>query len=194
MSGGIYISYRPEDASSLAGRLYERLLGYFPQNTIFMDLDRVAHGEEFVRTIEEAIESSAILIAVIGKQWLISDLENLEDYVHLELTAAFKRNIRVIPVLVEEASMPRYDELPDDLKALAPLHALRIRDANFDADYRHLVSFLLVQRGLLLAEQGRVEEAERAYREAVQISPLHAYAHFIWAFCWQSRAARRRPK
>jgi hypothetical protein len=62
-----------DDTSFLAGRLYERLLEHFPQDKIFMELDRVAHGEDLVKTIEKAIESSDILIVVIGKQWLVSD-------------------------------------------------------------------------------------------------------------------------
>src|SRR6516164_3570111 len=110
MSGGIYISYRRDDASFLARRLYDRLSEDFPQTEIFMDLDRVAHGEDLVKTIEKAIESSDFLVVIIGKQWL-SDLENLDDHVRLELAVVFKRNIRagVIPMLAEGASMPRYD-------------------------------------------------------------------------------------
>jgi hypothetical protein len=87
---------------------------------------RVAHGEDLAKTTERAIESSDILITVIGKRWRIRDLESPDDYVYLELAAAFKRNIQVIPVLVEEASMPRCDEVPNDLKALAPLNPWQI--------------------------------------------------------------------
>jgi TIR domain len=123
MSGGIFISYRRDDASFLAGRLYERLLEHFPWDKIFMDLDRVAHSEELIKTIEKAIESSDVLIALIGRRWLSSDLGSPNDYVRLELAAAFKRNVRVIPVLVDGASMPRNEELRDDLKALAHLEA-----------------------------------------------------------------------
>jgi uncharacterized protein YjbJ (UPF0337 family) len=140
MSGGIYISYRRDDASLLPGRLYDRLLESLPQSEIFMDLERVARGEDLVKAIEKAIESSDVLIALIGKRWLISDLESLDDHVRLALAAAFKRNIPVIPVLVAGASMPRYDELPDDLKAFAQLNARQISDAHFDADYRRLAS------------------------------------------------------
>jgi hypothetical protein len=126
MSGGIFISYRRDDTSFVARRLYDWLFEQFPHNRIFMDLDHAAHGKDLVKTIEKAIESSDILIAVIGKRWLISDLGNLDDYVHLELAAAFKRNTRVIPVLVEGASLPLFDELPDDLKALVRLRGLPV--------------------------------------------------------------------
>ena len=61
--------------------------------------------------------------------------------------------------------MPRHDELPDDMKALAFLDFLawQISDANFDAE----VSAIQDNLRYLLAQQGRVKEAEEAYREAL---------------------------
>ena len=96
----------------------------------------------------------------------------------VELAIAFKLNIQVIPVLDKGASMPRYDELTDDLKALALLNAWQVSDANpplaeavmfampVDYDFLRLVwslssieQNLLRERGHLLVQQGRVEEA-----------------------------------
>src|SRR5262249_24719556 len=135
MSGGIFISYRRDDASFLAGRLYDRLLEHFPQNLVFMDLDLVAHGEELVKAIEKAIESSVVLIALVGKRWLIScgegggrRIDNPEDFVRIEIATALKRNIRVLLVLVENASMPESRDLPDGLKSLVRRNAFRIRN------------------------------------------------------------------
>jgi hypothetical protein len=139
MSGGIFITYRRDDAS-IARRLYDRLSEHFPQDKVLMDVDRVVLGEDLVKTIEETIGSSDVLIAVIGKGWVIGCLESRDDYVRLELAVAFKRNIGVIAVLVEGASMPRFEDLPDDLKALARLNALQIGDTGFDADYNRLVT------------------------------------------------------
>jgi len=80
--------------------------------------------------------------------------------------------------------MPRNDELPDDLKALAHLNALQFSDANFDADYLGSLLVegdnLLAQQGRvsnLLAQQGRLKEAAEAYREALRIDPQSASAH-----------------
>jgi hypothetical protein len=170
-----------DDTSFLAGRLYERLLEHFPQDKIFMELDRVAHGEDLVKTIEKAIESSDILIVVIGKQWLVSDLENLHDCVHLELAAAFKRKIPVIPVAVEGASMPRHDDLPDDVKELAhPLFVWHISDANFDDAYPHLLSAILRGQSWppeappLEAEEREKERLEAEQRQRVEQEHLQA--------------------
>src|ERR1700726_3923897 len=102
MSGQIFISYRREDASYPAGRLYDGLSAHFPQNQIFMDVDSIDLGENFVKAIGETVESCDVLIAVIGKGWLTSRdqegqrrLDNPDDFVHLEIATALKRDIRV---------------------------------------------------------------------------------------------------
>ena len=72
MSGQIFISYRREDSSAWARLLSINLSNHFPSNQIFMDVDSVNLGEDFVRTIEETVGSCNVLIAVIGKGWLTS--------------------------------------------------------------------------------------------------------------------------
>ena len=67
MSGQIFISYRRDDSSASAGRLYDRLSGRFPSNQIFIDVDNIALGVDFVKAIEETVGSCDVLIAVIGK-------------------------------------------------------------------------------------------------------------------------------
>src|ERR1700720_4351624 len=106
MSGQIFISYRRDDSSASAGRLYDRLLARLPNNHIFIDVD-LEPGIDFVEAIETSVGSCDVLIAVIGKRWVRSSvvkgkrcLENPEDFVRVEIATALKRNIRVIPVLV----------------------------------------------------------------------------------------------
>src|SRR5215469_5622770 len=147
MSGKIFISYRRDDSSPWAGRLSDRLSNQFPSNEIFMDVDSVDLGEDFVNTIEKTVGSCDVLIAVIGKGWLTSRdqegkrrLENSEDYVRTEIATALRRGIRVIPVLVEGASMPRAGDLPDDLKALSRRNALQLSHDRFRGDSERLVS------------------------------------------------------
>ena len=125
MDGQIFISYRRGDSAASAGRLYDHLKGHFASNYIFMDVDNLDAGIDFVEAIGESVGSCDVLIAVIGDRWLISSdeegrrrLDNSEDFVRVEIATALKRGIRVIPVLVEGASMPRPSDLPDDLKSL----------------------------------------------------------------------------
>src|ERR1700676_5260121 len=146
MNGQIFISYRREDASYPAGRLYDNLHIRFPQNEIFMDVDSLKPGIDFVKTIEERVGACDVLVAVIGKRWLSSAdeegrrrLDNPEDFVRLEVATALKRGVRVIPVLVEGALMPRSSELPDDLKPLARRNALNVSHERFRADSKRLI-------------------------------------------------------
>jgi len=162
MSGKIFINYRREDSSAWAGRLSDHLSAHFPQSQIFMDVD-MDLGINFVEEIERNVGSCDVLIAVIGKHWLISTdekrrrrLGNPNDFVRLEIATALKRNIRVIPVLVDGASMPPFCQLPEDLKPLALRNALNVCHERFRADAERLIGG--VGRAL---ESARVEQQRK---------------------------------
>jgi hypothetical protein len=168
MSGQIFISYRREESRWLAGRLYDRLVARFDRKQIFMDIDGIALGDDFVKTIEKRISECDVLIAVIGAHWLTSTdqqdgrrLDNPEDYVRMEIATALRRDIRVIPVLVDGASMPRSADLPDDLEPLVRRHALRISDTGFDDDCRRLVAAIEQVLEKNVAEQREHEQKEQ---------------------------------
>ena len=57
-SGGIFISYRRQDASHLAGRLYDRLAEDAGEAQIFMDVDTIDLGRDFAEVIAGAIPGS----------------------------------------------------------------------------------------------------------------------------------------
>jgi hypothetical protein len=106
-----------------------------------------------------------VLIAVIGAHWLTSKdeqdsrgLDNPEDFVRREIATALKRDIRVIPVLVDRASMPRPTDLPDDLKPLVRRNALRVIDTGFDDDCRRLAAAIEQVLGKTTAEQRERED------------------------------------
>jgi TIR domain len=112
MSGQIFISYRRDDSAPWARLVYDSLFKHFPRSRIFMDVDNLDPGNDFVEAIEKSVGSCDVLIAVIGKRWLMSSdeegrrrLDNPKDFVRTEIGTALKRGIRVIPVLVEGASV-----------------------------------------------------------------------------------------
>jgi len=163
MSGQIFISYRRDDVSHLAGRLYDRLSTRFPKNQIFMDVDSLDPGVDFVRKIEESVCSCDVLIAVIGKHWLVSPdwrrrhrLKDPKDYVRFEIKTALKHNIQVIPVLVDGASMPRESDLPDELKPLVGRIAVEVSHSRFSPDSERLI--VALER---IFEPTTVEQRER---------------------------------
>jgi hypothetical protein len=72
MTGQIFISYRREESRWSAGRLSDRLTTRFDRRQIFMDIDGIGLGEDFVETIEKRVGACDVLIAVIGAHWLTS--------------------------------------------------------------------------------------------------------------------------
>ena len=147
---GVFINYRRDDARSEAGRLFDWLSQYFGKDQVFMDVSgSIEPGLEFDRVIENAVSSCEVLIVVIGKEWLTAvdenkqrRLENPHDFVRLEIAAALKRNIRVIPVLVEGAAMPEESDLPEDLKRLCKRQASELSDNRWEFDTKQLVNVL----------------------------------------------------
>jgi hypothetical protein len=66
----VFISYRREDSIGHSGRLYDSLQSHFGGDSVFMDLTGIDSGRNFVDVIQDAIRSSDVLLAIIGKQWL----------------------------------------------------------------------------------------------------------------------------
>lgn len=141
----IFISYRRSESAAHAGRLSDQLTARFGSQIIFIDIESIEPGRDFVEAIESGVSSCQILLAVIGQQWLTcSDesgrrLDDPNDFVRLEIATALKRNIRVIPVLVQGAAMPRKQDLPDALAPLARRHAWEVRDIHWKEDAKKLI-------------------------------------------------------
>ena len=121
--GRIFISYRRADSAPYAGRIYDRIVSRFGKQIVFMDVDTIEAGLDFVEVLQNAIQSCDALVALIGSQWLnIKDdqgkrrLDDPKDFVRMEIAAALNRGIRVIPVLIDGVTMPHPIELPDNLK------------------------------------------------------------------------------
>jgi formylglycine-generating enzyme required for sulfatase activity len=170
---GIFVSYRRDDSGGHAGRLYDRLTTHFGEDQIFMDIDQIEPGEDFVQVIEDAVGSCGILLALIGRSWLTSRdeagrrLDNPKDFVRLEIAIALNRDIRVIPVLVQGALMPRLPDLPEDLSSLSRRQALELSDLRWRHDVDQLIGTL--EKTLARQREARrnaQEEAERQQREA----------------------------
>jgi len=142
----VFISYRRDDTSAYAGRLSENLGNYFGVDQIFMDVFSIEVGDEFPEAIEKAVTDCDLLIAVIGKQWLSSATDNgrrlddPNDFVRKEIVTALERNIRIIPVLVQTASMPRQEDLPPVMARLANRQAIEIRDGSWKQDVESLIN------------------------------------------------------
>ncbi len=145
----LFISYRREDSAGYTGRLYDHLTAHFGNDKIFMDIDTIKLGQDFVDIIETEINKCNALVAVIGKEWLtLCDetgarrLDNPLDFVRLEIAQALERQILVVPVLVDNAKMPTPDDLPENLKKLARRNALALSHERFRYDIGRLIEVL----------------------------------------------------
>ena len=150
-AGNIFISYRPDDNGDYAHLLYDRLNQRFP-GRVFMDVNKINPGTDFVRVIEDTVGSCDALIAVLGKHWLSTtgsqrSLGAPADLVRLEIAGALRRDMRVIPVLLQDATMPSATELPEDISPLARRQAVALSDADLDGGVARLIGILETEFG-----------------------------------------------
>jgi len=170
----IFISYRRADSAGYAISIYDRFAKHFGKDAIFMDVDTIEAGLDFVEVLENAVQSCEVLVALIGKQWLnIKDedgkrrLDNPQDFVRIEVATALKRGIRVIPVLIDGTPMPNSDQLPSNLESLSRRNAVPVNLHSFDDDADRLIRQLKL--ALDAREQRETEGDERfASEEAAE--------------------------
>lgn len=146
----IFISYRRADSAYAAGRMFDRLVHSFGPGNVFKDVDNIPPGADFARVIERRLQNCDVVIVVIGKDWLAEKdadgnprLHNPADWVRMEIDHALSVELRVIPALVEGASMPSPLQLPPSLQPLSTRNAVMIRsDPDFHRDMDRLIDAL----------------------------------------------------
>ena len=130
----VFVSYRREDSAPYAGRICDRLGDALGPEHVFIDVQDIAPGMDFVETIESVVGKCDVLVAVIGPRWteVLKSRDDEQDFVEHEITAALQRGITVIPVLVGGAVMPAERDLPKRLSGFSRRQALAISDTDFD--------------------------------------------------------------
>jgi hypothetical protein len=178
---GVFLSYRRDDAGPYARSLQLQLSQRIPDAPIFMDLDSIEPGLDFAEVIEGAVNSSAVLVALIGRQWAtltdqagVRRLDNPDDYVRFEVKTALERGVRVIPVLVDGAKPLRQQDLPAELHKLARLNAHKLSYDRYQDDAGRLLD--LVQRVLAAVGEEPPPERERGL-PAFHPQPLRYYLY-----------------
>jgi formylglycine-generating enzyme required for sulfatase activity len=149
MASKIFISYRRDDSAAFAGRVNDRLEHEFGRESLFLDVDAIPLGFDFVEVLGAEVAKCDVLLAIIGPNWLDARdeegsrrLDSEHDFVRIEIAAALKRKIPVIPILLDGTSVPKAERLPDDLKTLARRNGLDVRHASFRSDMDRLVRAL----------------------------------------------------
>jgi TIR domain len=142
----VFLCYRRQDTQGHTGRLRDRLVGVYGKDSVFMDVDDVPHGVDFVDYIDSILSTCVLMVVLIGPSWTaIVDrkgrrkLDQPDDLVRAEIASALKRKIPVIPVLVEDAAMPDSDDVPEEIKGLTRRNAIELTHRRWSSDVERVL-------------------------------------------------------
>jgi hypothetical protein len=150
----IILSYRREDSAGVTGRIFDRLSQEFGTDRVFMDIDSMPAGVDFHDHLQSILADCGALLVVIGKGWRSqrkgqpARIMDPDDWVRIEVETALDRGIPVVPLLIDGASLPARDQLPESLWPLLRRNALSVDSGrDFHAQLSRLVRDLRVQLG-----------------------------------------------
>ncbi len=151
----IFINYRRDDTSGYARVIHDKLIekinsfdSAFDASFhvgVFMDVETISAGINFEDFIKHSLNSSLVVIVLIGKDWLSTKkdrgkrLDDPADYVRMEIITALNKGIPILPILLQGSKMPAAEDLPLPLAPLSKINALEIRDSNFESDLQEVV-------------------------------------------------------
>ena len=148
----LFLSYRRDDSEGHVGWLADNLPQISdPDDPIerFIDVYDIPAGRDFVREILLRIKECDAVLAIIGSQWLTITgdggkrrLDEPDDPVRLELSAAIENSIPLVVALVGGASQPTGADLPRSIAGLGRAKAFILRDEEFLSDARRLIAYL----------------------------------------------------
>jgi hypothetical protein len=143
----IFISYRRSEAAGSTTALRKTLVDRFGEASVFRDVEGIGPGTEFPKVLQEQLEAAAVVLAVIGKDWLHAAnefgqrrIDFDDDWVRTELSIALGNSeVTVIPVLVDGAGMPPARALPTSIVDLATRNAVVLHHDAWDDSARRLL-------------------------------------------------------
>ena len=137
-AGSIFISYRRSDSGWAASNIYSDLIRHFG-NRVFMDVESIPVGDDFVRRLRDQVDRCDALLALIGENWVTPALRDRRNFVRIEIERALDERKAVVPVLLDDARMPLDTEVPYSLDGLLSRQAVRVRRESYRVDLPNLV-------------------------------------------------------
>ena len=145
----IFICYRRQDTSGYAGRLHDALVPAVGRESVFMDIDTLSPGADFPTEIRNTLARTDVVLVLIGPHWTNSRddagnrrLDDPGDYVRQEIAASLRGGVRVVPVLVGGAYLPKRETLPEEIRTLTERHAVELSDRRWHEDTKQLIESL----------------------------------------------------
>lgn len=146
----VFICYRREGSSWVAGRIYDSLVRKFGRDAVFRDIDSIPLGINFKEHIQSVVQQCSVFLVVINHGWMGERVDQGErriddpnDFIRIEIESALQRKIPVIPLLIEGTTIPLAESLPSTLKELRHRNGMRINiDPHFHMDMERLINRL----------------------------------------------------
>ena len=146
---GVFLSYRKAENKWEAGRIKDWLIRELGEHAVFRDTDSIRPGKNFAQELDEAVGKCKIMLALIGATWLKRSkgtrrIDSENDWVRIEIESALQRHRVVIPVLLDNATMPADTSLPESLRGFAYRQAYPLRESDFERDMKGLIEHVRV--------------------------------------------------
>ena len=145
----ILISYRRSDSDVFAGRVHDRIVSRYGEQSVFIDVDNIPFGKDFRVHIQQELAKADAILVIVGPKWLglakggHSRIMEATDPVRIELETALSRGVPTIPILVGNTSMPKPEQLPETLKDFAFLNAAQVDTSrDFHRDLNRVIATL----------------------------------------------------
>lgn len=135
----VFLSYRRSDAADIVRRIHAGYCRLYSPSSIFLDTQDIRAGAAFPDVLRRRVRGASVVLVVIGPLWSLERLRQAGDWVRQEIRLALRGGRRVIPVLVNGASLPRPKDLPADLRALVTRNHFVLSEASFAGDLQLLL-------------------------------------------------------
>lgn len=183
----VFLCYRRGDTFGHAKLLYEHLKTRFGEDRVFLDVAALRPGMDWRKEINAYSSTCGVLIVLMGPQWLPimqslaqrSLVETVDDVARQEIENALtnRADMELVPVLVDDATMPPAHELPRSLRALSDRQAEQLRQTSYDEDVERLIGRLeqiaAGPRPSVALAAGATETETAEPRRRRQTSPHH---------------------
>jgi hypothetical protein len=181
----IFISYRAADSRGYAALLYLELSRCFGHESVFLDSESIPAGVDCVDLLLGGVRRARVVLAVVGPAWLAREpsgsgrrnIDNPADWIRRELSEAFAAGIKVIPVLVDDATLPAATQLSSDIRPLSRCQYRRLRHREAVTDLRRLTADLCTDPLLAAAARRR----PRPHLRRLDRHPRYSFhSHYPW--------------
>jgi molecular chaperone DnaK len=198
----IIISYRRSDSDVFAGRVHDRIVSRYGDQSVFIDVDNIPFGKDFRIHIQQELAKADAILVIVGPKWLgpakggRSRIMDATDPVRIEVETALSKGVPTIPILVGNTTMPRPEQLPETLKDFPFLNAAPVDTSrDFHRDLNRVIATIDQILRLPLDtsdDRGRANDEHRGVEAEAQSTPEIVRQTERDRVASEAEAARRR--